>query len=74
MNQLQKLIDFLTCGWFVGPESQTGALRRRQVRAQQMSILIGCCPIAAGKEQEVTWRKEEGKVVNFTLFFYTLDK
>lgn len=47
----------LTRVWLVGPELQAGALSRGQVRAEQLSVFIGCCPVAAWKEQEVTWRR-----------------
>lgn len=47
----------LTRVWLVGPEFQTSAFGRGQVRAQQHSVVFDCRPVAAWKEQEVTWQK-----------------
>lgn len=55
-NYLQNLI--LTWILFVEPEFQTSAFGRGQVRAQQLSLLIGRCPVATGNEQEVTCKME----------------
>lgn len=52
----------LTWVQLVGPEFQAGALGRGQVRAQQVSPLHGCRPVAAWKEQEVTLRKRQGSL------------
>lgn len=44
--------------WHESPEFETGAFGGRQVRAEQKSVFMDCCSVAAWQEQEVTWTKD----------------
>lgn len=45
--------------WHESPEFEAGAFGWGEVRAQQISVFIAWCSVAAWQEQEVTWTKDE---------------